>query len=269
MLLTRTFLPVVVLAMLTCTAASAAPSLVALAPQNAAWKEAVRLIDEAPHSDKNLEQGIAQVDAALKVEKDNKKRAVMHAFQAKAYLRLGDSTASKDKKRSIYDRGTKAAEAGIKADPKCADCHFWRTANFGRYVELRGIFKAAMSLGEIKDGFSKTLELEPGHPDALLSLAKIDEMLPSMLGGDMDGAEANTETSSSADRTSPGRWLSFVTFLRATGAKKKRAPTVSAPSTRRRPSTRATIAASTPPRRKRFSPTSSPPAFGRDANASG
>ena len=106
-----------------------------------------------------------------------------------AMYRLGALQTDKDSRKAWFGRGVDSAERGIERDPDCAQAHYLRSVNLASWGRERGIMRSLFLVDDIRGGFARTLELEPGHPDATLGLGKIDEAIPGFAGGSKKRAE--------------------------------------------------------------------------------
>jgi tetratricopeptide (TPR) repeat protein len=131
-------------------------------------------------------QAIAAFDEAIKAQPTS---SMAYARKAEAYLRMGDITADKEKKKSLYASGRDTAKSGIAVDAKCSRCHFWFAANAGRWGQVRGVLESLFLLDDVKGAFETALKLDPTYLDAKLSLGKIDEAVPGFAGGSVERAE--------------------------------------------------------------------------------
>ena len=147
------------------------------------------LLHEADDSMENLRSALLGYDEAIAVRLSPSDKASAFADKALALLRLGDLQGSKGEKQAYYKRGKLEAEKGIAANASYADAHFMRAANLGSWMRERGAVQSLFLLDDLKAGFQRTLELDSGHLKARLSLAKIDEQLPRLLGGSKKRAE--------------------------------------------------------------------------------
>ena len=164
------------------------------APAPAAWGRSPlaqprQLLHEAPNTPENLRSALLGYDKALKEDLSPSEEASTYADKALALLRLGDLQESKREKQAYYDRGRLEAEKGILADPRYADAHFMQASNLGSWMREKGVVQSLLRLDDLKAGFQKTLELDPHHRKAKLSLAAIDAGVPRLAGGSKKRAE--------------------------------------------------------------------------------
>lgn len=157
----------------------------------AAFARADRILDEDDNTPENIGRALGALDEAMAQGLTPSRRAQAYAHKAMAILRHGDLVRDKDKARglALYEQGRREAEKGIEADPRCADAHFYKGSNLGRWAETRGVFQSLFALNDIKAAFARTLQLNPGHLEGQLARAVMDERLPGLAGGDSKRAE--------------------------------------------------------------------------------
>ncbi len=166
----------------------------ASAPARPAWggsplSQPRDLLHEADDSVENLRSALLGYDEAIAERLSPSDKASAYTDKALALLLLGDLQGSTGERRAYYKRGKLEAEKGIAANASYADDHFMRAANLGSWMRERGAVQSLFLLDDLKAGFQRTLELDSGHLNARLSLAKIDEQLPRLLGGSSKRAE--------------------------------------------------------------------------------
>ena len=166
-----------------------APPVASAPPAESRLDYAQRLLDEEDNTEANLLAALVAYDESIAVGMSPSQAASVYADKATALMRLGDLQGSKAERQSYYVQGRLQAEKGLAADPTCADARFMRAANLGVWLREQGIFKSLSLMGEIREGFEETLELDPRHSDALLALAKMDETVPRLMGGSKKRAE--------------------------------------------------------------------------------
>ncbi|OGF48132.1 MAG: hypothetical protein A2231_09215 [Candidatus Firestonebacteria bacterium RIFOXYA2_FULL_40_8] len=121
----------------------------------------------------------------LEKEPENVKAVVL---VSRYYLFCGENMKTEDEKRKTYEKGVEYAKKALKLDEKSADAHFYYAASLGRCAQLKGIFNAMGSAGEIKKEFERTLELNPKHPIAKVALANYYYQVPGLFGGSTEKA---------------------------------------------------------------------------------
>jgi len=125
-------------------------------------------------------------------------------------------TAVEEEQKRLFTEGRDAGNEGVKLDPRCAPCHFWKAINMALYGQKVGVFKMYFTLGEIREHLQKTAELEPGFAGAgayrLLGL--IQQKLPGILGGSDDEAKRFYKLAINTAPDEPLNYLFLVKLLR-------------------------------------------------------
>lgn len=61
-------------------------------------------------------------------------------------LVMGEKETTKEGKRAVFGEGMKYAEEAIAANPKCADCYMWHSANVGRECQTHSLMDQAKAV---------------------------------------------------------------------------------------------------------------------------
>lgn len=154
-------------------------------------KEAFRLVEVEANTAQNLKQAVELYDRALAdpaLPKDARVRALID--QSRAWLRLGDLHTKSNDKVAAYEKGQAAGDKARALAPKSAEAAFWATANLASVGQARGVMNSLFMVGDVKKGLEEALRLDPNHAYARETLAKVYHVLPGLVGGDDDKAEA-------------------------------------------------------------------------------
>ena len=123
-----------------------------------------------------------------------KEQAELYWRAARETLELGDA-AEKDKKPqadilALFVKGEGYADKAIAADPQNDQGYFWKSANIGRWGQVKGIFDSLSKAGPMKDLLVKELSLNPERSDAYFVLGQLYRELPGwpLSFGDNDAA---------------------------------------------------------------------------------
>jgi tetratricopeptide (TPR) repeat protein len=201
----------------------AAPGAPAAPSGESLLAEGLRVLDNDDATVANTERAIKLLDDAMATGLSKPREAQARADKARALLRLGDLVREKDKKRgmAIYEQAKNESARGVALDPTCADAHFYRGANLGRWAETRGVLQSLFTLPDIKSAFRTTLKLDPTHLEAQLSQAVMDEMLPSLAGGSDARAEATYRVVIKNNPHYTRAMVDFAQFLDNDGRRKE------------------------------------------------
>jgi tetratricopeptide (TPR) repeat protein len=115
--------------------------------------------------------------------KDLSKRALQECHQGRA-------AKERDVRLAHFQEGQILAEQAVALDERFADAHFSLFCNLGEQLRLDGesitsVFAFRRMLKEL----DRTLELNPGHLDALSAKGTLLVKLPGVLGGDPEKGE--------------------------------------------------------------------------------
>jgi tetratricopeptide (TPR) repeat protein len=78
----------------------------------------------------------------------------------------------------IFDEGEAYADKAVAADPKFYLGYYWKTANMGRWGQVKGILDSLFRAQPIKDILVKELGIYPEHSDAWYVLCQFYRELP-------------------------------------------------------------------------------------------
>lgn len=149
------------------------------------YKTALELF-EARHLDKeNAVKAKEIAEQILEKEPESVKAIVL---VSRYYVFCGENMKTDDERRVTYEKGVEYAKKALKLNDKSADAHFYYAAGLGRCAQLKGIFNAIGSAGEIKKEFEVTLTLDPKHPIAKVALANYYYQVPGLFGGSTEKA---------------------------------------------------------------------------------
>ncbi|MCX5777050.1 MAG: tetratricopeptide repeat protein [Candidatus Firestonebacteria bacterium] len=144
----------------------------------------------------------------LEAEPENVKALVLIA---RYYMFAGERLEKEEEKRTTYEKSVEYAKKALKLDEKSPDAHFYHAAALGRCAQLKGIFNAIGSAGEIKKEFERTLELDPKHPIAKIALANYFYQVPGFFGGSTEKA---IELLKESMETHPNLTMAYVDMAR-------------------------------------------------------
>jgi len=101
---------------------------------------------------------------------------------ARETLELGD-VAEKDKKPqadilAVFTEGEGYADKAIAADPQNDQGYFWKSANIGRWGQVKGILDSLFKAAPMKDLLVKELAINPERSDPYYVLGQLYRELP-------------------------------------------------------------------------------------------
>ena len=109
-------------------------------------------------------------------------RAELYWREAREALELGDVAEKQNKRQAdilaFFTRGEGYADKAIAADPQNDQGYFWKSANIGRWGQVRGILDSLSKAGPMKDLLVKELSLNPERSDPYFVLGQLYRELP-------------------------------------------------------------------------------------------
>jgi hypothetical protein len=111
-----------------------------------------------------------------------KELAELYWRAARETLELGD-VAEKDKKPqadvlALFTEGEGYADKAIAADPQNDQGYYWKSANIGRWGQVKGILDSLFKAAPMKDLLVKELSLNPERSDPYFVLGQLYRELP-------------------------------------------------------------------------------------------
>ena len=102
----------------------------------------------------------------------------------------GQDAASRDARKQHFERGEALANQAVTLDDKSAAAHFAIVCNLGEILRLDGEkLTSVLLLRRLMAEVDRTLELDPGHVDAMATKGTLLLRLPRMFGGDAKEGE--------------------------------------------------------------------------------
>ncbi len=153
------------------------PAAVLLADFNDVVTQADDLHDQGKFADAK-----ALLLDAVAQSQDGKEQAELYWRISRENIELGD-LADKGKKPqdqvlAIFEEGEGYADKAIAADPGNDLGYFWKSANIGRWGQVKGMFNALGKATDIRDLLFKVLSLNPDRSDAYFVLGQLYRELP-------------------------------------------------------------------------------------------
>ena len=139
--------------------------------------------------------GVWFVGAALAVLSANAvaghESAAELAAQALRECEAGRNSKDRDQRKAHFDQGQAIAERAVALDDNSAAAHFSLFCNMGELMRIDGeSLSSVFALRRMMAELDRTLELDPGHVDAMASKGTLLIRLPRLLGGDAVKGEA-------------------------------------------------------------------------------
>ncbi len=111
-----------------------------------------------------------------------RQQAELYWRASRETMEMGDQSESRKEPVAstlkVFDEGEAYADKAIAADPGFYLGYYWKTANMGRWGQVKGILDSLFRAQPIKDILLKDLSLNPEHSDAYFVLGQFYRELP-------------------------------------------------------------------------------------------
>jgi tetratricopeptide (TPR) repeat protein len=149
---------------------------------------------EALHEQEDYEQVRSLLEVSLGQAKTGAERAELSWRLARAWLNLGDQAedggAGEAELLPFFEKGEAAAQAAIDADPQNHLGYYWKSANLGRWGQVKGILNSLFKAKPMRELLQKAVAVKPDHSDSYYVLGQLFEQVPGfpVSFGDKDAA---------------------------------------------------------------------------------
>jgi tetratricopeptide (TPR) repeat protein len=137
---------------------------------------------DALHDQGRYAEARAVVLDALPAASSPRQQAELYWRAARETMELGDQSEKRKEPVAstlkLFDEGEAYADKAIAADPQFYLGYYWKTANMGRWGQVKGILDSLFRAQPIKDILVKELSLNPEHSDAWFVLGQFYRELP-------------------------------------------------------------------------------------------
>jgi len=79
---------------------------------------------------------------------------------------------------SFFEQGEAQAQKAIDADPSNHLGYYWKSANIGRWGQIKGILNSLFKAKPMRDLLKKAVAAEPDHADSYYVLGQLYEQVP-------------------------------------------------------------------------------------------
>jgi tetratricopeptide (TPR) repeat protein len=128
------------------------------------------------------EQTKSLIESSMADAKSGAEKAELHWRLARAWLNLGDeaedSGAAEDALLAYFESGEAEAQRAIEADPKNHLGYYWKSANIGRWGQVKGILNSLFKAKPMRDLLQQAVAVEPEHADSYYVLGQLFEQVP-------------------------------------------------------------------------------------------
>ena len=120
-------------------------------------------------------------------------QAELYWRAARETLELGDIAEKAGKTQAdvlaVFVEGEGYADKAITADPRNDLGYYWKSANIGRWGQVKGVVNSLFKAGPMRDLLVKELSLNPDRTDAYYVLGQLYRELPGVISfGNVDAA---------------------------------------------------------------------------------
>ena len=119
---------------------------------------------------------------SLEKASGNSDMAELYWRLARAILNLGDEAekngSGPDILLKIFEEGKSYASRAIELDPGNHLGYFWKSANIGRWGQIKGVLNALMQADEMRDLLETAVTLKPDHAVSFYVLGQLYEQVP-------------------------------------------------------------------------------------------
>jgi tetratricopeptide (TPR) repeat protein len=111
-----------------------------------------------------------------------REQAELYWRAARSTMEMGNDAEEQGKPRDailkLFDDGEKLADSAIAADPTDNLPYYWKSANIGRWGQVKGILNSLNRAGSMRDLLVKDIGLDAEHADAYYVLGQLYRELP-------------------------------------------------------------------------------------------
>jgi tetratricopeptide (TPR) repeat protein len=134
------------------------------------------------HKEERYEQVKSLLESSMAEAKNGAEKAELHWRLARVWLNLGDqaedSGTGGEALLAYFESGEAEAEKAIQADPNNHLGYYWKSANIGRWGQVKGILNSLFKAKPMRDLLQKAVAVEPEHADSYYVLGQLFEQVP-------------------------------------------------------------------------------------------
>ena len=147
----------------------------------AEFQDILERVDQL-HEAEMYEQTKSLIESSLSEAASPQQKAELHWRAARAWLNLGDEAeddgSGEEQLLAFFERGEAEAEKAIQADPDNHLGYYWKSANIGRWGQVKGILNSLFKAKPMRDLLQQALAVEPEHADSYYVLGQLFEQVP-------------------------------------------------------------------------------------------
>ena len=156
------------------------------------FQETLDKVDQL-HEEEAYEQTKSLIESSMAEARSGAEKAELHWRLARAWLNLGDeaedSGTSGEALLAYFESGEAEAQKAIQADANNHLGYYWKSANIGRWGQVKGILNSLFKAKPMRDLLRQAVAVEPEHADSFYVLGQLFEQVPGSVSfGDKDFA---------------------------------------------------------------------------------
>jgi tetratricopeptide (TPR) repeat protein len=134
------------------------------------------------HQEEQYEQTRSLIETSMAEAATGAQKAELYWRLARAWLNLGDEAedggAAEEALLAFFESGEAEAQKAIDADPDNHLGYYWKSANIGRWGQVKGILNSLFKAKPMRDLLQQALTVEPEHADSYYVLGQLYEQVP-------------------------------------------------------------------------------------------
>jgi tetratricopeptide (TPR) repeat protein len=134
------------------------------------------------HEAEKYEQSKSLIESSLAETNSQAQKAELYWRAARAWLNLGDEAedagTTGQALLTYFERGEAEAEKAIQADANNHLGYYWKSANIGRWGQVKGILNSLFKAKPMRDLLQQAVAVEPQHADSYYVLGQLFEQVP-------------------------------------------------------------------------------------------
>jgi tetratricopeptide (TPR) repeat protein len=134
------------------------------------------------HEAEEYEQTKSLIESSMAEAKSGAEKAELHWRLARAWLNLGDEAEDSGTKEeallAYFESGEAQAQKAIEADANNHLGYYWKSANIGRWGQVKGILNSLFKAKPMRDLLQQAVAVEPEHADSYYVLGQLFEQVP-------------------------------------------------------------------------------------------
>jgi tetratricopeptide (TPR) repeat protein len=134
------------------------------------------------HEAEQYEQTKSLIESSMAEAGSGAEKAELHWRLARAWLNLGDeaedSGTEGEALLTFFERGEAEAEKAIQADANNHLGYYWKSANIGRWGQVKGILNSLFKAKPMRDLLQQAVAANPQHADSFYVLGQLFEQVP-------------------------------------------------------------------------------------------